>query len=197
MSTSYTTHSTICEACDVFGADYAEELNAWWSSTEEIGLKYHFRIPYHRTDTLPELPNLTKSADAGCGLCAAIKEGVEAQVESFRGWDETAGGGGGGGGGGRWGPSKRRAGSTAVDEEETGKEEDEEAELIELKLAGGFEFSSDATPTVSNIHPALAIFINTVYTAPGRDVDTSSFIEFEVFGSSTGEWALRFINGNA
>jgi hypothetical protein len=49
------------------------EFNQWARKSEVAKGPTRFYIPYHRTDTFPELPGLVRSGTAGCELCIAIR----------------------------------------------------------------------------------------------------------------------------
>jgi hypothetical protein len=67
--------TTVCSFCAIFAADHTENFRA--RLTSDGNYFSEFKVPYHRTDAWPSLPNLTKSAEAGCALCTAIRDGLQ------------------------------------------------------------------------------------------------------------------------
>ena len=82
---SYSQITMLCEFCVVFAADYTNEYHPWLNSinsNDQIALDPRhprFSIPYHRKDTLPNFPNISQTAGAGCRFCIAIKERLHAR----------------------------------------------------------------------------------------------------------------------
>jgi hypothetical protein len=66
--------ATVCSFCAIFAADHTENFRA--RLTSDGNYFSEFKVPYHRTDAWPSLPNLTKSAEAGCALCTVIRDGL-------------------------------------------------------------------------------------------------------------------------